>query len=82
MWPSSRPKIAMLITGYIGPMSRGERPRKVKDHWIQDVVAENLKSAMAKDGRSPAQLGAAAKVGRKSVERLAKGENATGSGPI
>lgn len=58
-------------------MPREERPRKIQRHWIQAVVAENLKAAMSKDGRSAAKLGADAKVGRKSVERLRSGDNST-----
>lgn len=56
---------------------RGERPRKIDYHWVLDVVSDNLKARMEKDGRSAAKLGQDAKVGRKSVERLRDGKNAT-----
>lgn len=60
-------------------MARGERPRKIQQHWIQAVVAENVREAMDNDPlkRSASELGIAAGIGRKSVERLRDGKNST-----
>lgn len=58
-------------------MSRGTRPRKIQHHWIQAVVAENVREAMQRDGRSPARLAKDAGIGRLSVERLRDGQNST-----
>jgi DNA-binding Xre family transcriptional regulator len=56
---------------------RDERHRQIRHHWIQDVVKDNLQEAMKKDGRSAEDLAQAAKVSRKSVERLRDGKNST-----
>lgn len=69
--------MAIDVRGYVSSMARGERPRKIKHHWIQDVVAENVRTALEKSGRSPADVGTKAGVGRKSVERLRAGKNST-----
>lgn len=58
-------------------MARGTRPRKIQHHWIQGVVAQNVREAMERDGRSPARLAKDAGIGRLSVERLRDGENST-----
>jgi hypothetical protein len=58
-------------------MSRGERPRKIQHHQIQDAIAKDFKEEMEQRGLSPEKLGKLAKVGRKSVERLMAGQNST-----
>ena len=79
MWPNVKATDSHSGYGLDLAMARGERPRKIQQHWVQAVVAENIQEAMANDPlkRSATELGAAAGVGRKSVERLRDGKNST-----
>lgn len=78
MWPCVKATDSQMISRQDLAM-RGEKPRKIQHHWVQDVVADNLREAMANDPleRSPEKLGKEAGVGRKSVERLRDGKNST-----
>jgi hypothetical protein len=64
-------------SGYVCPVGREEKPRRIQSHWLLEAVAKSVAEAVEKDGRSPRDISRAAGLGEKAVERLIAGDNTT-----